>query len=84
MTEKELIRRVQMMRAGDSTIYFTGNLSEEAYRDQHLASLRNTAQRLSDMRMVEVDGSISVGMGLVTLTQRRVGSHFAYIATKLK
>lgn len=84
LSETELIARVQMMRPGDSMVYFRGNLSEAAFFNPNVARLRNAAQRLSNMRMLLPTGELQVGMGLVTLSQLRVGNDFSYIATKLR
>jgi hypothetical protein len=83
LTETELIARVQMMRRGERMVYFQGHLSESAYYYPKVARLRDAAQRLSNMKMLRPTGEIHTGMGLVTLSQFRVGASFSYIATKL-
>lgn len=83
LSETELIARVQMMRPGESTVYFQGNLSESAFCFPKVARLRDAAQRLSNMKMLRPTGEIRAGMGLITLVQLRVGKDFSYIATKL-
>lgn len=85
LSEKELISRVQMMRAGERTIYFRGCLTTAAFFRPDVARLRDTAQRLSNMVMQKHTGELHVGMGLITLTQLRVGNgDYAYHATKLR
>lgn len=84
LSDRELIARVQMMRPGESTIYFHGHLSESAFYFPKVARLRDAAQRLSNMKMLRPTGEIHTGMGLVTLSQFRHGCNFSYIATKLR
>lgn len=84
LSDRELIARVQMMRPGESTVYFQGHLSESAFYFPNVARLRDAAQRLSNMKMLRPTGEIYVGMGLVTLSQFRTGESFSYIATKLR
>jgi hypothetical protein len=84
LSEAQLISRVRMMRPGESTVYFQGNLAESAFYYPKVARLRDAAQRLSNMKMLRPSGEIHAGMGLVTLVQFRAGESFSYIATKLR
>lgn len=84
LSETELISRVQMMRAGESTVYFRGHLSTAAFYNPNVARLRDAAQRLSNMKMLSPTGEIRAGMGLVTLSQMRADDVFYYIATKMR
>lgn len=84
LTERELIERIQMMRPGQHTVYFTGNIAAEAFWRRDVARLRDAAQRLSNMRALMPNGETFVGMGLVTLVQRVVDGRTNYLAIKLK
>ncbi len=73
-----------MMQPGEQTVYYVGNLSADAFHDPQVARLRDTAQRLSNMRAMAAHGEWFIGMGLVTLTQRVVDGQTNYIAVKLR
>jgi hypothetical protein len=83
VTERELIARIETMRRGQSTIYYTGHLATDAFFNPDVAKLRDTVQRLSTMLMIRPSGQLYKGMGIVTLTQRKVGDKFEYRATKV-
>lgn len=84
LTERELIDRITLMRPGEQTVYFRGNIAAEAFGRPEVARLRDCAQRLSDMRACNPGGEIFSGMGLVTLVQKVVGETIHYIAVKLR
>lgn len=83
LTEGDLISRVQMMRKGETTVYYKGHLATDAFFSLDVSRLRDAAQRLSTMRMLRPSGELYQGMGLITLSQRRVGELFHYIATRV-
>lgn len=83
LTESDLIARIHLMRKGDSTIYYKGHLSTDAFFNADVAKLRDAAQRLSTMRMMRPTGELYQGMGIVTLSQRRAGEVFHYLATRV-
>jgi hypothetical protein len=83
LTEAELIDRVCLMEGGQSTVYYRGHLSADAYVNPDVAKLRDAAQRLSTMLMMQPTGERYLGMGLVTLSQKRAGDAFEYIATRV-
>lgn len=83
LTERELTDRISMMRSGERTVYYRGHLSTDAFVNKDVARLRDIAQRLSTMMIYGPDGSLFRGMGMVELSQRRVGEEFHYIATRV-
>lgn len=82
MTASELSDRVSTMKKGESVIYFTGHLGESAGRVHATSQLRDMAQRLSTMWMFSPTGSMYAGMGMISLTQKKVAEGFNYIATR--
>lgn len=83
LRERDLIDRIERMRRGDSYVYYIGHLATEAFFDPGVARLRDTVQRLSTMTMMRANGELHKGMGIVTLTQKRVGDVFHYAVTKM-
>lgn len=84
ITERELINRIQLMRPGQHTVYYRGNLANDAFWRQDVARLRDAAQRLSDMRVLKANGQVYAGMGLVTLVQKVADGFTNYLAVRLR
>ena len=83
MTAAALAEHVSTMRPGAKVTYFTGHLGEACRTSQAIAQLRDMAQRLSTMWMTSPTGSMYAGMGMISLSQRRVEAGFEYRATRL-
>ena len=83
MTVGLLADIVDKMKPGVSVVYHRGHLALQAEKSTELRALRDLAQRLSNMRIASPTGSLHLGMGMVTLSQRRVGNDYEYIATRL-
>lgn len=83
MTAAQLTEAASTMRKGESVVYFTGHLAEASGHHANVSQLRDVAQRMSTMRMSSPTGSMYTGMGLISLSQRKVPGGMEYIATRL-
>lgn len=83
LNERNLIARIDAMQRGESAVYYVGHLATDSFFDPDVAKLRDTVQRLSDMVLQTNNGELHRGMGIVTLTQKRVGDDFEYAVKKM-
>lgn len=80
VTANQLAESVSLLKPGQGVIYHVGHLHGA---DKQAQAIAHMARQLSDMTIPDAHGSLYVGMGLVTLVQRRVGEGFQYIAVRL-
>jgi hypothetical protein len=79
-TANQLAEVVPTLNPGEGVIYHTGYLHQGDERVQAIAVM---ARQLSNMSIIDSQGAIYLGMGMVTLVQRRISDGFEYIAVKV-
>ena len=83
VTEAQLAEIVPNLAPGQSVVYYVGHLCQEKYGSPGY-SIAALARQMSDMMIPDAHGSLFVGMGLVTLVQRRVVNGYEYLAVRLR
>ena len=85
MILKDFLEWVNQAQIGDRTVYFTGDLAYERYRQEMLASLADDVEK-KKYRLLPNFADIvynHLTAGIVHLVQKRVGvGEFEYIAIK--